>query len=98
MISTFFATCAIPMAFIAGTPFYRASRLGSADLAVNPGLRFPYQVRKNAIRLDPERQSMLIIFCVFLVIIGIVFAAFPQNIYDCLERWKTIGDNGPSNI
>lgn len=37
-----------------------------------------------------------IIFCVFLVIIGIVFAAFPKDIYDSTERWKTIGDNGPS--
>lgn len=38
-----------------------------------------------------------IIFCAFLVVIGTVFAAFPQDIYDCLEQWKTAGDNGPSN-
>ena len=38
-----------------------------------------------------------IIFCIFLVIIGVVFVAFPKDIYDSLERWKTINDNGPSN-
>ena len=37
-----------------------------------------------------------IIFCVFLVVIGGVFVAFPKEIYDCIERWKNIGDTGPS--
>lgn len=38
-----------------------------------------------------------IIFCIFLVIIGVVIVAFPKDIYDTIERWKTIDGNGPSN-